>query len=84
VFWDAGEADASVRRVLNLADSIYPGHDRPFRLGPDREVQYLTQVRPVTVWVSGIGPSDVTVTQREPLGRTAFGHAAQSSAGAVR
>lgn len=84
VFWDAREADASVRRVLDLADSIYPGHDRPFRLGPGKKVQYLTQVRPVTVWVSGIGPSDVTVTQRESLGRTAFGRAAESSAGAVR
>jgi N-acyl homoserine lactone hydrolase len=84
VFWDAGQADASVRRVLDLADCIYPGHDRPFRLGPDRDVRYLTEVRPLTVWVSGISPSDVTVTQREPLGRTAFGHAAQSSAGAVR
>ena len=44
VFWNAEQADASVRRVAAASSDdgalIYPGHDTPFRLR-DGEAQYL-------------------------------------------
>ncbi len=33
--YDRGRADASVERVAALAQVVYPGHDRPLRLGAD-------------------------------------------------
>ncbi|MBI2172257.1 MAG: MBL fold metallo-hydrolase [Chloroflexi bacterium] len=32
IFWSDREAKASVRKMLGLANIIYPGHDRPFRI----------------------------------------------------
>lgn len=32
VFWDDEAATRSIHRVTGMADVIYPGHDRPFRL----------------------------------------------------
>lgn len=40
VFWNLDQAKASIRKVLERADIIYPGHDRPFRLEAGR-VHYL-------------------------------------------
>jgi N-acyl homoserine lactone hydrolase len=74
VFWDAGEADESVAKILELADLVYPGHDRPFRLH-DGKAEYITAIRPVTISVSGIPSGDVTVedrpvaTERNLMGR---------------
>ncbi len=31
---DAEQAAASLKKALAMSDTIYPGHDRPFRLGP--------------------------------------------------
>lgn len=41
VFWDEEQANASVRRVVDLADTIHPGHDQPFRLRSDNSVEYV-------------------------------------------
>lgn len=43
VFWDEDRANASVRKLVDLADVVYPGHDRAFRLerGEARYVQPL-------------------------------------------
>ena len=41
VFWDADQADRSVRRARDLADVIYPGHDQPFRHVRGQDVEYL-------------------------------------------
>jgi glyoxylase-like metal-dependent hydrolase (beta-lactamase superfamily II) len=40
VFWDEQQASVSITRVVETADVIYPGHDRPFRLH-DGEIVYL-------------------------------------------
>jgi glyoxylase-like metal-dependent hydrolase (beta-lactamase superfamily II) len=31
---DGEQAAASLKKALSISDIIYPGHDRPFRLGP--------------------------------------------------
>ncbi len=43
VFWNPDQALASIDRVVAMADVIYPGHDRPFRLTSQREVEYLRE-----------------------------------------
>jgi glyoxylase-like metal-dependent hydrolase (beta-lactamase superfamily II) len=40
VFWDLARSQKAIGRLVELADVIYPGHDRPFRL-VDGEVRYL-------------------------------------------
>lgn len=40
VFWDAAMADRSVKRIVDLADVIYPGHDLAFRLDADGQPDY--------------------------------------------
>jgi glyoxylase-like metal-dependent hydrolase (beta-lactamase superfamily II) len=35
VFWSPEEANRSIQRVVEQAETIYPGHDRPFRLVGD-------------------------------------------------
>jgi glyoxylase-like metal-dependent hydrolase (beta-lactamase superfamily II) len=52
---DPVRADASVARVAELADVVYPGHDRPFRVAGD----YLTEAVPITFRVSD--PATVTI-----------------------
>jgi glyoxylase-like metal-dependent hydrolase (beta-lactamase superfamily II) len=53
VFWSAQEARASIERAVTMADVIYPGHDRPFRLTAEREVEYL---RSFSLTITGTGP----------------------------
>jgi N-acyl homoserine lactone hydrolase len=50
VFWDPDQALDSIDRAVAMADVIYPGHDQPFRLTRDREVEYL---RPFRLTVTG-------------------------------
>ncbi|WP_328875364.1 MBL fold metallo-hydrolase [Streptomyces sp. NBC_00287] len=53
VFWDADQAEHSIRRILDVSDVIYPGHDRPFRLAPDGAIDYLA---PFALTLTGIRP----------------------------
>ncbi len=53
VFWDAGAAVASIDRAVGMADVIYPGHDRPFRLTAGRQIEYL---RPFSLTIRGTLP----------------------------
>jgi glyoxylase-like metal-dependent hydrolase (beta-lactamase superfamily II) len=41
VFWDLGQAEASAARLADLADVVYPGHDRPFRVA-DGQTEYFS------------------------------------------
>lgn len=41
VFWDLERSQGTIRLLVEVADVIYPGHDRPFRL-VDGEVLYET------------------------------------------
>jgi N-acyl homoserine lactone hydrolase len=53
VFWSADEARRSIERIASLADVIYPGHDRPFRVAQSGAIEYLT---PFHLTVAGIEP----------------------------
>lgn len=81
VFWSVEQADATNRRVVGLADVIYPGHDRPFRITRDGDVDYLTEIRPITITVAGIPAGDVTVIDRPGRERTVLGHARDETTG---
>jgi glyoxylase-like metal-dependent hydrolase (beta-lactamase superfamily II) len=50
VFWDPGQAAASIDRAVAMADVIYPGHDQPFRLTAGRQIEYL---RPFSLTITG-------------------------------
>lgn len=41
VFHDQEQADRSVHRIIEQADIIRPGHDRPFRISPSGAIDYL-------------------------------------------
>lgn len=45
--YDQARADASVKRVAQLADLVYPGHDAPFRLDATGVPQYLVTPEPL-------------------------------------
>jgi N-acyl homoserine lactone hydrolase len=77
VFFDADLADASLRRVVELADVVYPGHDRPF-LMTDRAAEFLTEISPLTVGVGNLPAAAVTVEDRPPAGRRLHGPAARA------
>jgi glyoxylase-like metal-dependent hydrolase (beta-lactamase superfamily II) len=53
VFWSAEQAKRSIERVAAMADVVYPGHDRPFRVAKSGEVEYLA---PFHLTVTGIQP----------------------------
>jgi glyoxylase-like metal-dependent hydrolase (beta-lactamase superfamily II) len=64
VFWSEEEATTSINRLVDLADVIYPGHDRPFRL-PAGDIEYL---RPYEFTVVNAKPDDpgFSVTSAPP------------------
>jgi len=65
VFWSEEEATASIDRLVDMADVIYPGHDRPFRLTGSGEIEYL---RPYEFTVVNAKPDDpgFSVTSAPP------------------
>ena len=52
VFWNEGQAAKSIDRILESADLIYPGHDRPFRV-VNGEIEYLA---PMKLTITGVSP----------------------------
>jgi glyoxylase-like metal-dependent hydrolase (beta-lactamase superfamily II) len=69
VFWDVADAKASIRKLLDAAQSFYPGHDRAFRVTQGGSVAYL---EPASVKVFGwpdaakarAGPASATPPSR--------------------
>lgn len=57
VFWDPDQAKAAIARIVDMADIIYPGHDRPFRV---RDGAFEHTV-PFEIEVSGLDPADPNV-----------------------
>lgn len=57
IFWDEDDARSSARKILNAADVLYPGHDRPFRVAGDRVayVQPPSKLQ-LTVGIEAMGP----------------------------
>ena len=41
IFWNEEDSRRSIERVLESAEVIYPGHDRPFRVLRDGGVEHL-------------------------------------------
>lgn len=62
VFWDEQAATQSIDRIVEQADLIYPGHDRPFRI-VNGEIEYVERA-PLTV--SGLDLNDPDLTIDNP------------------
>lgn len=58
VFWDAEQASRSIDRIVDIADVIYPGHDRPFRV-VNGAVEYLA---PLSLRLMGVDRDEPGVT----------------------
>lgn len=75
VFWDVDKAKASIRKILDRAEIIYPGHDRPFRLVAGR-VHYVerTSIKIFGMPLSGEGegPHGITYGLEPALDTMAF------------
>ena len=52
VFWNEADARKSIDRILETAEVIYPGHDRPFRLVRG-EIEYIA---PLDITIAGLTP----------------------------
>jgi hypothetical protein len=48
IFWDEEDAKSSARKILDAAEVLYPGHDRPFRIAGGR-ASYLQAPSQITV-----------------------------------
>ena len=64
VFWDAGQADVSIKRVVESGALIYPGHDQPFRL-LDGEIEYVSEPR-MTIVNAGPGAPGYSFVPNPP------------------
>jgi N-acyl homoserine lactone hydrolase len=62
VFWDLDQAAASAARLAEVADLVYPGHDRPFRLAGG-QTEYLT---PFGFTLTGVARDDPGLTVEPP------------------
>ena len=52
IFWSEADARESIRKIVAAADTIYPGHDRPFRIEANGDITYLSDSP--TLEVSGV------------------------------
>jgi len=43
IFWSESEARQSIRNIVAESATIYPGHDRPFRIINNDEIEYLVE-----------------------------------------
>lgn len=62
VFWNERQANESLRRVIELADVVYPGHDRPFRVA-NGELEYI---EPFALTLTGLRPNRRGLVLEEP------------------
>ena len=61
IFWDAQEAEDSIRKLLGSSRLFYPGHDRPFRLGENNAVEYIGGADSIRILLRHEGVGDVTI-----------------------
>ena len=52
IFWSEADARASIQKIIAAANTIYPGHDRPFRVEANGDITYLAESP--TLEVSGV------------------------------
>jgi len=60
IFWDEEDARTSARKILDAAQVLYPGHDRPFRIA-DGQVSYISAPSRITV-TAGLDPMALPVS----------------------
>jgi N-acyl homoserine lactone hydrolase len=60
IFWDEEDAKTSARKILDSAEVLYPGHDRPFRIA-GRQVSYIQAPSRITV-TAGLDPMGLPVS----------------------
>lgn len=88
VMWDPGLARQSIDRALEMADIIYPGHDRIFRVTKSNTIEYLepfdltfkniAQDREHISWdVSDPGQEIMPDIEEQHVARRAFAEAAK-------
>ncbi len=53
VFWSEEEASRSIHRITEIADVIYPGHDRPFSVNGDE----ITYEYPLSLTIISVDPN---------------------------
>ena len=73
IFWSEADARASIQKIISTASTIYPGHDRPFRIEADGAITYLADSP--TLEVSGVlhyasGAFTVNIGRAEHPGTT--------------
>jgi len=61
VFWNVREAEQSIRKIKSHGSIIYPGHDRPFRLGADGSTQYMEGASSIMVMAGFVPAGEVGV-----------------------
>ena len=66
VFWNAEQATRSIERVVEMADILYPGHDQPFRVMADGEIEF-TMKKDITL--IGLTPDTPGVSFSDGSGR---------------
>lgn len=63
VFWNEAQANASVKRLVELADVIHPGHDLSFRILESGAVEYTDTV---DLTITGMAPGTPGLTLLPP------------------
>ena len=84
IFWDEEDARQSARKILNAAEVLYPGHDRPFRVSGGR-VAYVNPPSRIQVTVGlepGGAPCSVVLAPGENRPPTLEGLAVERKAAA--
>ena len=76
VFWNTAQANQSIRRVVEMGDLIYPGHDQPFRMTKSGDVEYLYN-RELKLRLPGVSqiPGVEFVAPSEEIETAALGYA---------
>lgn len=59
IFWSEKDARESIERVLKATDTIYPGHDMPFKMLKNGGVEYLV---PKHLLLTGLDPADPAIS----------------------
>jgi N-acyl homoserine lactone hydrolase len=63
VFWNEGQANQSVAKLVAIGDIIYPGHDLPFRMNKDGSTEYLHDFE---LTLTGVHEGQPGLTLTEP------------------
>ena len=61
IFWDETEGADSVKKLLDASSIFYPGHDRPFNVGPRNAVQYIGGADSIRLRLGHDGVGDLTI-----------------------